>query len=99
MHSGANISTLKISNRTQITNPKGKTMADIMASHRAAKMGRAASTPALIAQLFAWHGRWLQHRRMKTLDPHLRRDLGLTEPSAARAAVRPGWDIGLPGLR
>lgn len=74
-------------------------MADIMEPNAAGPMGRAPATPAAIARLFAWHGRWLQHRRMQMLDPHLRRDIGLTDGPAPRAAVRPGWDIGLPGLR
>lgn len=57
------------------------------------------SAPPLFARLFAWHGEWLQNRRLKTLDPHLRRDIGISNLPTARAAARPGWDLGLPGLR
>jgi uncharacterized protein YjiS (DUF1127 family) len=74
-------------------------MADIMASHGATAIGRAPNTHTGLARLFAWHGDWLQRRRLQTLDAHLRRDLGLADRSAARAAARPGWDISLPGLR
>jgi uncharacterized protein YjiS (DUF1127 family) len=74
-------------------------MADIMASHGATAIGRVTPTSLGLARLFAWHGDWLQRRRLQSLDAHLRRDLGLVERSAARAAARPGWDISLPGLR
>jgi uncharacterized protein YjiS (DUF1127 family) len=74
-------------------------MADIMASHGATAIGRATSTHLGLARLFAWHSDWLQRRRLQTLDAHLRRDLGLADRPAVRAAARPGWDISLPGLR
>ena len=74
-------------------------MADIMASHGATAIGRPASNHVVFERLFGWHSDWLQRRRMRTLDAHLRRDLGFDDHSAARAAARPGWDISLPGLR
>jgi uncharacterized protein YjiS (DUF1127 family) len=74
-------------------------MAVIMASHGATAIGRAVHTPSLLARLFAWHAHWLQNRRMQALDAHLRRDIGLDNRSAGRAAARPGWDVSLPGLR
>jgi hypothetical protein len=74
-------------------------MADIMASHGATAIGRPVSTPVVFKRLIGWHGDWLQRRRLRSLDAHMRRDLGFADSSAARAAARPGWDISLPGLR
>jgi len=74
-------------------------MAGIMASHGAAAIGRATRFPSPLDRIFGWHARWQQHQRLKKLDAHLRRDLGLIDRSAGRAAARPGWDVSLPGLR
>jgi len=71
-------------------------MAATMAPFGATAIGRPSP---LLPRLLAWHSAWLQRRRLHALDAHLRRDLGLAHTPAARAAARPGWDIGLSGLR
>lgn len=51
------------------------------------------------AQLVRLHDAWRQRQQLAGLDTHLLRDIGLDTTDASRAAARPGWDVGLPGLR
>jgi len=97
MHDASHISSVEIYTGFCITKLERMIpMAATMAPLGATAIGRPA--PLLLRPL-AWHAAWLQKRRMHALDAHLRRDLGLPHAPAIRAAVRPGWDIGLSGLR
>lgn len=73
-------------------------MANLMASHGAVAMDRAVM-PALFSRFLARLAALRTERQLRRLDARQRRDAGLAAPGAPHAAVLPGWDLHLQGLR
>lgn len=59
-------------------------------AHRAA---RSHARPSFFASLRDALGLWRQRRHLAQLDPHLRRDLGLTDDDIRAESTRPIWDV------
>jgi hypothetical protein len=82
---------------------KGNGMADFTVSPSTTLSDRMLTLPAILAaplsRMVDWQSAWVQRQRVRSLDTHLRRDIGLTDASPARASVLPGWDLPLAGLR
>ena len=67
-----------------------------------ASLAPAVAPPALVGARPAPRGRWTlsgvlsvfrQRHRLAELEPHMLKDIGLTEGQAHREAARPIWDV------
>jgi len=47
---------------------------------------------ALLRRAALWRALARERRALATLDPHMLRDMGISEGDAAREAARPFWD-------
>ena len=45
-----------------------------------------------LARLLFWNRIWVERQSLKDLEPHLLKDIGLSEDEARREARRPSWD-------
>ena len=53
---------------------------------------KATAKPGILARLLFWNRIWVERQALKDLEPHLLKDIGLTEDEARRESRRPSWD-------
>ena len=56
------------------------------------KVSCAPKRKGFLARIMSWNRLWVERQTLKTLDPHLLNDIGVTEKAARREAGRPSWD-------
>lgn len=58
-----------------------------------ARRPRASLIAEFVGTFFLWQERWAQRERLKGLDDHMLRDLGLSRADAQAEADKPFWRV------